>query len=438
MKALRGRMMLLASLLLAAVLAGGVWATPLAAKDLRLGVIYDLSGPLAGAGSVAGSVGTQIAIDMVNENGGVLGKYKVVAVKGDAQSKPDIAINEAERLLNSEKVDILTGIYSSAQAVPLAPKVEAQKRFLWINIAVSAAVFKGRHLHYVFRPQVSTSAYGQVSLDFLAAVAKSKLHMNPKDLRLAIIHEDGPYGSGMAVGNEAGAKQYGMKIVHEEGYSLTAPDLSSMVIKLKRARPDVILHTGYNPDITLFLRQAKELGLHFKMLIGHGAGYGQIDKLYQAFGSDVDYIFNVDPVAAQLLDPKTLAPGLGDLTKEFIKRYKAKTGAKEAPPHASMGFNHTWLLLTKVVPLAVTKYGGWDPDSLRKAALDIDIPVGGTIQGYGVKFAPPEDDMAGQNLRALPVVMQYVKGKTYVAYPFEIKTIDAVVPLPASSPYAVR
>ena len=409
-----------------------------AADTLRLGVLYDLSGPLAGAGSVAGSVGTQIAIDMINERGGVAGKYKVVAVPGDAQSKPDVAINEAERLLNQEKVDILAGIYSSAQAVPLAPKVEAQHKFFWINIAVSAAVFHNRNLRYVFRPQVSTDTYGQVSVDFLAKVAESKLHMKPDQIRVAIIHEDGPYGTSMAEANLAAAKGYNMKVVHQESYSLSAPDLSAMVIKLKRARPDVILHTGYNPDITLFLRQSKELGLHWKALIGHGAGYGQIDKLVEAFGPDVDYVYNVDPVASQLLDPKTLAPGLGDLAKELLKRYKAKTGASEMPPHASMGFNHTWILLHDVVPHAIQKYGGWDAEALRKAALDLDIPPGGTIQGYGVKFFPPGTPMAGQNERALPVVMQYVKGKTYVAYPFNIKTIDAVIPLPASSPYAER
>ena len=58
------------------------------------------------------------------------------------------------------------------------------------------------------------------------------------------------------------------------------PDLSPLVTKLRRARPDVILHTGYNPDITLFLRQSKEQGLKWDALIGHGAGYGQFDKLY--------------------------------------------------------------------------------------------------------------------------------------------------------------
>ena len=97
-----------------------------------------------------------------------------------------------------------------------------------------------------------------------------------------------------------------MNIVLKEGYSATAPDLSSLVTKLKRKRPDVILHTGYNPDITLFLRQAKEQGLKFKALIGHGAGYGVADKLFDAIGSDANFIYNVDPVSIWLLNPSSL------------------------------------------------------------------------------------------------------------------------------------
>ncbi len=120
--------------------------------------------------------------------------------------------------------------------------------------------------------------------------------------------------------------KYGMQIVLKEGYSATAPDLSSLVTKLRRAQPDVILHTGYNPDITLFLRQAKEQGLKFQALIGHGAGYGQIDKLTETFGDDVNYFYNVDPVAAQLLDPKTLASGLGDLTTEMSSATRRRPG----------------------------------------------------------------------------------------------------------------
>src|SRR6266702_4383724 len=353
--------------------AAGVAASPLLSvpslvraqeKPIRIGVLYDLSGPFAAAGSLPCAIGAQIAMDLTNEHGGVLGKYKVEPVKADSQSKADVAINEAERLIDQENVDIILGIYSSAHAVPIAAKLEARKKILWITTAIASSVFK-------------------------------------------------------------------------EGYSASTPDLSSLVTKLRRARADVILHTGYNPDITLFLRQSREAGLRFKMLIGNGAGYSQIDKLRETFGADVEHFCNVDPVPAQLLDAKTLAPAMGDLIKIMVDRYKAQTGAKEVPPHTSMGFNQTWLLLEKVLPIAISKYGGTDPEAVRKAALDVDIAPGGTIQGYGVKFFPPGTPMSGQNERSTPVVMQYVKDGTKVVWPTPIRTADPVLPLPASSPYAV-
>jgi branched-chain amino acid transport system substrate-binding protein len=119
---------------------------------IRIGVIYDHSGPFAAGGSVACSVGAQIAIDLVNEKGGVAGKYKVEPVNADSQSKAEVAINEVERLIGQEKVDIVLGVYASAHAVPLAAKVDAQKKILWITTAISTAVFKDKNLTYVRRP----------------------------------------------------------------------------------------------------------------------------------------------------------------------------------------------------------------------------------------------------------------------------------------------
>src|SRR5215212_12119016 len=258
-----------------------VAASP-ALADVKSGVIYDYTGPFAGGGSKAAGIGNKIAIDMINERGGVEG-HKIIATYSDAQSKVDVAINEAERLLNEAKVDVLMGVYSSAHCVPMAAKVDAAKKFFWANVCVASAVFKDKNLQYVFRPQVHSDQFGEASCKFVAESAKAKLGKEVKDVKVAIIHEDGPYGVGVAAGNEAVCKQLGLQIVHKEGYAATSTDLSALVTKLRRAQPDVILHTGYNPDITLFLRQSKEAGLKWAALIGHGAGYGQFDKLMETF-----------------------------------------------------------------------------------------------------------------------------------------------------------
>ena len=330
------------------------FAQAASAKPIRIGLLHDLSGPFAGAGSVPLSVGAQLAIDHVNSQGGILGKYKIEPVSADSQSKVDVAINEAERLIAQEKVDIVLGVYSSAQAVPLAAKMDEAKKILWINSAIATAVLKDRHLHYVFRPTTQSDAYGEAAISLLGENSKPKLGIDPAALKIALIDEDGPYGTGVQQADQrfSDEKHVG-KIVLKESYSASAPDLSSLVTKLKRAHPDVIIHAGYNPDITLFLRQAREAGLHFKTLIGNGAGYSQLDKLRATFGTDVDDFFNIDPAPAQILDAGKLAPGIGDLIKIMVDGYKAKTQATEVPTHVSMGFNNTWILLAKVLPVAV-------------------------------------------------------------------------------------
>jgi branched-chain amino acid transport system substrate-binding protein len=423
---------------MAAFVVAGIGAfTPASvrAKEVKIGVIFDYTGPFAAGGSQAAAIGTKIAIDMINERGGVEG-YMIKAIYADAQSKAEVAINEAIRLLDQENVDLVMGVYSSAHCVPMAQKVDAAKKFMWANVCTASTVFKGKNLRYVFRPQVHTDQFGFASCSLLNETAKTRFNKDPKDLKVAIIYEDGPYGSGVAAGNEETCKKFGMQIVLKEGYSATAPDLSSLVTKLRRARADVILHTGYNPDITLFWRQAREQGLRWAALIGHGAGYAQFDKLRDSLGKDSEFILDVDPVPAQLLDPKSLAPGLGQLTQEMVKRYKAEVKVDELPPHVSMGFNQTWIFLTDVLPRAIKKYGGVDPEALRKAALDTDIPEGGTIQGYGVKFHPPGHEMSGQNERSSPVVIQYIGGDSKIVWPARLRTAEPVLPWPKTHGYS--
>ena len=87
-------------------------------KKIKIGVIYDLTGPLAGGGSELQYIGAKIMLDQYTKTG--VEGYKIEAVYADAQSKPDVAINEAVRLIEQEKVDMLLGFYSSAQCVPVA------------------------------------------------------------------------------------------------------------------------------------------------------------------------------------------------------------------------------------------------------------------------------------------------------------------------------
>src|SRR3989475_3358869 len=422
--------------LFAAIAALGMAASADAQEqNIKIGVIYDLTGPFAGGGSELQYTGAKIMLDQYAKTG--VEGYKVEAIYADAQSKPDVAINEAVRLVEQEKVDMLLGFFSSAQCVPVAARVEQLKKFMWITTCISSAVLDNKNFKYIFRPQASGDQFGLMTTDFIAQNSKEKFGKEPKDLRVAIIHEDGAYGVDVSKGNEAGAKKAGFNVVLKEGYSASAPDLSALVTKLKRARPDVIFHTGYNPDITLLLRQAREQGLKFGALVGQGAGYGVYEKLHEVLGSDVNYVFINDTILICLENQNLMEPKLPPIIKMVGEGFdKAKPRVAIRSAHVGMAASNTYVFLTEVLPRAIKKYGGVDPDALRKAALEVDLPEGGTMLGFGVKFYGEGSQMAGQNERSFPVVIQYIDDKSYVVWPKSQAQREAVLPLPKGTTFS--
>src|SRR6185437_14619473 len=176
-----------------------------------IGGVFDLSGPLAGGGSELEYIGAKIMLDHYAKTG--VESYKDEAIYADAQSKPDVAINEAVRLIEQEKVDMVLGFFSSAQCVPVAARVEQLKKFMWITTCISSGVVENKNYKYVFRPQASGDQFGMMTMDFIAQNAQAKFGKDPKDLRVAIIHEDGAYGVDVSKGNEAGARKAGFNVV---------------------------------------------------------------------------------------------------------------------------------------------------------------------------------------------------------------------------------
>src|SRR5215210_914351 len=165
---------------LAAVVALALAVPAVAQPKIKIGVIFDLTGPLAGGGSELHYLGVKIMVDYFVKKGGVEG-YQIEAIYADAQSKPDVAINEAVRLIEQEKVNMLLGFFSSAQCVPVAARVEQLKSFMWITTCISSAVLDGKNFKYVFRPQASGDQFGMMTMDFIAQNSKEKFGKEPKD-----------------------------------------------------------------------------------------------------------------------------------------------------------------------------------------------------------------------------------------------------------------
>ena len=404
-------------------------------NEIKVGLVYSLTGPLAPGGGTYCYRGSVLAIDLINDRGGVLGKHKIVPIVADAQSSPDIAVREIERLISVENCSIIIGSFSSGIAVPAAVNCEKRKTIWWNSAAVSDGVLKGKHFRYVFRPGPFASDFGRSAIRYLQHNYKKFGFKDLSEIRIASLTEDGPYGSLVREGNREECKKLGIPIVFDDSYSHTAKDLSAVILKMKASRPEVICNAGYAPDIVLFQKQSRELGVRAKAIIGQGTLYNDNPAMVKSLGKEAaNLLHNVDICPLQLIDRKILTPENRELQDEFMKRALSKFNDPAPMGHYTYTYSSTWFLFNNILPLAIRKFGGATSEAVRQACMEIDIPNGQTMMWYGLKFEPPESEYAGQNMRAFPVVTQWIDGKQHIVFPESLRTVDPVFPLPSNHP----
>ena len=378
----------------------------------RIGTIYPLSGPNAKNG-IKNFDGVKIATEMINEAGGVLGK-KVVLVSADAPD-PQAAASEANRLITNERITAIIGTQSSSLSMAATVVAEKNKVF-YIETEGVSGLITARGFKYLFRTTFSGGMMATQIVDYIAEFLAPKLGKNAKDLRLAIVHEDGGFGTSTGKGLQARAKALGLNVVSTQSYSSKSADLSGLILKLKQAKPDIVLAAQYINDAILFHRQVKEL--RFKsIIIGSTAGQGNPDFL-KALGEDANGIIAFGIPAE--ISIKRLGAQPNKDAAEFIRRYK-KTHRGEYPnPTSFVGFGGAWIFYKFILPNAGTLV----PDKLRAAALSLDIKPGHGALNWGVKFAKPGARNAGQNLYASAGINQWQDGHLKLIYPREIATAD--------------
>jgi branched-chain amino acid transport system substrate-binding protein len=395
-------------------------ANALAQETLRVGALYPLSGSLALLGTHDYN-GVELATAMKNERGGVLGK-KITLIKADGPT-PDAAKSETERLINVEKLKLIMGTYSSSLSI-VASAVAERNKVIFFETGAIADPITQRGFKYVLRNCATASQFGNTQADFTHEVLAAKLGKPPKDLQVVIMHEDSLYGTAVGGAAEKRLKELGIKILAKESYNNKVTDMSSLVMKFKSLKPDIVVATCYLNDAILFQRQSKELNFQVKALVGGGGGHGILD-FAKAVGNDANGVFSSDFPLVK--NPAALDPKLTPPLKEVMERYKSKYG--DYPDlHAMSAFTGAWVLYHYILPKAA---GSIDPDAVRMAALQVDIPEGGTHMGWGVKYAGEGHPMQGTNLKAFNVMMQWQKGLNYCVWPKKYAEREMIsVPLP--------
>jgi branched-chain amino acid transport system substrate-binding protein len=400
----------------AAILAVGLGRGAMAADPpWRIGGIFPLTGNLAVLGNEAATA-AEIAVEMVNEKGGVLGR-KVEFIRADGVD-PQKAANEAKRLLTQDKVDLVTGTYGSANAMAIAAVADRQDALYW-ELGAGAEELTTQGYKYVFRTSDNTAVTARAMIDMIPDVLSPRLGKPVADMKIVVMHEDSVYGTSIARAIEQHAAKVHVKIAEVIPYRSSSVDLAPMVLNMQKLDPDVLLVVQYVNDSVLFWKQAKENGYVPKSIVAAGTGQSSPDYVKGVGAEAADGVFVTD---AFWMSHTGLTPEAAALQQEFTRRYIARMG--KTPTYALKFSTSMYLLLTRIVP----KAGSFDAAAVRKVAMALDEPYGTLPLGYGIKY-----DDSGENTRSLMVVFQYQNGaKPVVVWPKAMADGEAYrVPLPA-------
>jgi branched-chain amino acid transport system substrate-binding protein len=233
-----------------------------------------------------------------------------------------------------------------------------------------------------------------------------------KNITVGLTYENSAYGMSQSKAQRSRLDALGVKIVSDQSYDRKSSDLSPVVLQLRSAAPDVLIETGYQDDIVLFWRQAKELGYIPKLAISSGAAATQ--DFANALGpGGVNGIIGYNYPFHEMNEAG--APGAATFAKSYQDAYG------RAPPsgHPLAGYSAV-LALADVMREA----GGDDPDAVANAARAMDKPLGTYPNGGGMKFTE-----WGRNERAPVSGFQWQGGKMVTIWPASVANAQAIGPL---------
>jgi len=353
-------------------------------ETVKIGNIIPLSGPSASVG-IQGKQAREMALEEINSAGGIkaLDGAKLELLFADSKSDPTTGVTEAERMINTEKVHILTGCWNSAVTYPTTQVAERYGIPFIVPVSVRDTITE-RGFKNVFRIAAKDGWWAKDQFEFLKDM-QAEFGVDVK--KVAFVYENGDWGTGFAEKWVTLAKDAGYEVVLNEPYPSTASDLTPVVIKLKRAKPDVVFMTSNAADAILLTNTMAEMRVNVKAIISSGGGHADPSFL-EAAGKNAEYLFDIVEWETDLN-----RPGLKETNEKYKKLYGNNMNGESVDAYAAM----------YVIKEALEQAGSTDPAALRKTLSEIKVCGGkaGLLAYDCVDF-----DETGQNKNASLVIVQ--------------------------------
>lgn len=234
------------ALCISAALAGSVFAAD-GPEPVKIGVAGAHSGDLASYGLPTARA-AQLVAEAVNAKGGIKGAKVELLIEDDG-CKPETAANTAAKLVSAGVKMVIGHICSGATKAALPIYTEADVIVISPSATDSDLTLSGKYPTF-HRTIGSNSVQAAVIVDFLSGQLKAR--------KVAIIHDKGDYGKGLAEDAQALIrKDAKAEVVLFEGITPGAVDYSAIVQKIKLARADAVLFGGYHPEASKIVMQMR-------------------------------------------------------------------------------------------------------------------------------------------------------------------------------------
>jgi branched-chain amino acid transport system substrate-binding protein len=393
----------------------------LAQQEIKIGVLYPLTGAAASTGAeLKGAL--ELAADIVNNGakdipdlpfasgGGLpnLNGAKIKLVFADHQGNPQIGAAETERLITQEKVVAVVGAYFS-NVTATSSQVAERYKVPYLNPDSSSTSLTTRNFKWFYRITPHDDLFVYNFFEFFKDLEAKK---GIKVGQIALFNENTLWGNETSKLENKLAEERGVNVVKAISYPAKSTQLTSEIQSLKSAKPQVVLQSSYLGDAILAMKTYKELNLSPDMILANNAGFTDTEFI-RTLGKDADHIITREVWSLDLAKNKPLIGQVNDL---FRSRYKVNfTG------NSSRTFTGLLTLAD-----AINRAGSIEPEAIRKALSETNIDGKNTIMPWkGIKF-----DQQGQNTLGSGILVQIVNGKYHTIWPFNLATREVIWPMP--------
>ena len=317
---------------------------------------------------------------------------------------PQEASAAVDRLVHDYQVPAILGTYGSTLSAAASARAEELKTVYWETGAVADPITAQRR--YVFRTVATGSALGRMAVTFTHDVLVPQMKVSAP--RAAVVRVNDVYGRSVGGGEEALAKTMGIQVADVIEYDPRAFDAEVIASRLASARADFLWDVSYLDDGVAIWQALLRNHVSFKAAIGTSSAFC-MEEFSRRVGSGSVGVYAADKPDDNI-NPAALSPA----GKALLAKARSVYGSSMDIP-AVAGFVGGWTLFHDVLPPLA---GPFTSESIRTAALKVDVPAGDSINGGGVRFGADGSLDEGQNMRAAAVIGQWqAVGVMKVLYP---------------------